>query len=99
MLSKVPFSFYFLQCGYRNIYLFLAVLGLLCCTGFSLVVASGGYCLVEVCVGFSSRWLLLLQSRALGCVGFQRLLLPGSREQVQQLRHTGLVASGHMGSC
>ena len=42
--------------------LFLAVLGLLCCAGFSLVVASGGYSLVEVCVGFSSRWLLLLQS-------------------------------------
>ena len=29
-------------------YLFLAVLGLHCCTGFSLVEASGGYSLVVV---------------------------------------------------
>ena len=29
--------------------LFLAVLGLLCCTGFSLVVVSGGDSLVAVC--------------------------------------------------
>ena len=28
---------------------FLAVLGLCCCVGFSLVVASGGYFLVVVC--------------------------------------------------
>ena len=35
------------------IYLFLAVLGLLCCMSFSLVVASGGYSLVEM------RWLLI----------------------------------------
>ena len=31
-----------------NFYLFLAVLGLHCCVGFSLVVASGGYSLVAV---------------------------------------------------
>lgn len=40
---------------YHFIYL-LAVLGLRCCAGFSLVVASGGYCLVvqaSRCVGFS----------------------------------------------
>ena len=30
-------------------YLFLSVLGLHCCTGFSLVEASGGYSLVVVC--------------------------------------------------
>ena len=35
------------------------MLGLRCCTGFSLVVKSGGYSLVVVCVGFSLRWLLL----------------------------------------
>ena len=35
------------------IYLFLAVLGLLCCMSFSLVVASRGYSLVEMC------WLLI----------------------------------------
>ena len=31
------------------IYLFLAVLGLHCCTGCSLVVGSGGYALVVMC--------------------------------------------------
>ena len=31
------------------IYLFLAVLGLCCCSGFSLVVEGGGYSLVTVC--------------------------------------------------
>ena len=30
-------------------YVFLAVLGLHCCEGFSVVVASGGYFLVVVC--------------------------------------------------
>ena len=41
--------------------LFLAVLGLHRCMGFSLVVASGGYSLVAVC-GLLLRWLLLLWS-------------------------------------
>ena len=35
---------------FKNIvYLFLALLGLCCCVGFSLVVASGGHSLVAVC--------------------------------------------------
>ena len=35
---------------FKNImYLFLTVLSLCCCMGFSLVVASGGYSLVAVC--------------------------------------------------
>ena len=33
----------------KGIYLSLAVLGLSCCVGFSLVVASGGYSLLAVC--------------------------------------------------
>ena len=40
------------------IYLFLGVLGLQCCEGFSLVVVSGGYSLVAVqglLVGVASR--------------------------------------------
>ena len=45
-------SFFYI---YNFIYLFLAVLNLHCCTGFSQIVASGGCCLVVVC------WLLLLQ--------------------------------------
>ena len=41
--------------------LFLSVLGLNCCMGFSLVVASRGYSLVVV-LNFSLQWLLLLRS-------------------------------------
>ena len=33
---------------YNFIYLFLAVLGLRCCEGFSVVAASGGYSLLAV---------------------------------------------------
>ena len=39
--------------------LFSAMLGLHCCTSFSLVVVSGGYSLLQ-CTGFSLQWLLLL---------------------------------------
>ena len=35
-------------CVYKYFFLFLAVLGLHCCSGFSLVVASRGYSLVAV---------------------------------------------------
>ena len=41
--------------------LFLAVLGLHCCVGFSLVAASGGHSPLQ-CLGLSSWWLLLLRS-------------------------------------
>ena len=51
------------------IYLFLAVLGL-CCLGFSLVVVSGGYSLLQ-CSGFSLWWLLLLQSTDFRAHGLQ----------------------------
>ena len=44
------------------IYLFLTVLGLCCCADFSLVTASRGYSLILVSMGFSLRWLLLLQN-------------------------------------
>ena len=40
---------------------FLAVLGLRCCEGFSLVAASQDYSLLP-CWGFSLWWLLLFQS-------------------------------------
>ena len=50
------------------VYLFLAVLGLRCCTGFSLLAASGGYSLVAM------RSLLIavasLVAEVLGCLGF-----------------------------
>ena len=38
-----------LQCPTLKNYLFLAVLGLPRCAGFSLIVGSGGYSLVSVC--------------------------------------------------
>ena len=44
-------------------YLFLAVLGLHCCVGFSIVTASSGYSLAMI-HGFSLQGLLLLQSMA-----------------------------------
>ena len=50
-------SFFFLNL----IYLFLVVLSLCCCTGFSLVAGSGGYLLVQ-CMGFSLQWFLLWSS-------------------------------------
>ena len=72
--------------------------------GLSLVVASGGYSLLQ-CAGFSLRWLLLLRSMGSRHVGFsscgtraQQLWLAGSRAQAQQLWHTGLVAPRHVGS-
>ena len=82
--------------------LFLAVLGLHCCSGFSLVVASGRYCSSR-CAGFSLWWLLLLQSTGSRVQSFQQLqrmgwvvLLPDSRAWAQYLWHTGLVSRGHV---
>ena len=45
------------------LFYFCLVLGLHCCVGLSLVVASGGYSLVAL-HGLSLLWLLLLQSMA-----------------------------------
>ena len=85
-------------------YLYLAVLGLLCCTGFSLVVASGDCSPAVV-------WGLLLGVASLvleplGPVGFssccgaraQSLRFLGSRAQAQQLWHLGLVPPRRVGS-
>ena len=41
MIAHCSFNFFLML--YLFTYLFLAVLGLHCCTGFSLVVVSGGY--------------------------------------------------------
>ena len=64
--------------------------------GLSLVVASGGYSLLQ-CVGFSLQWLLLLRSTGSRCTGFsscstwaQQLLHMGPRAHgLQQLQHAG----------
>ena len=72
--------------------------------GLSLVAASGG-CSSLWFAGFSSRWLLLLQSTGSRHTGFsscgsqaQWLWLAGSRAQAQQSWRTGLVAPRHVGS-
>ena len=73
------------------LFLFLAALGLRCCThGLSLVAASRGYSSLW-CAGFSLRWLLLLQSTGSRRTGFSscgsptlecRLSSCGSRAQL-----------------
>ena len=87
------------------LFLFLAALGLRCCThGLSLVAASGGYSSLW-CTGFSLCWLLLLWSTGSRRAGFsscgvraQQLWLAGSRAQAQQFWHMGLDAPRHVGS-
>ena len=78
--------------------LFLTVL--CCCSGSSLVVTIQGYAWTSHCSSFSC-----CGAPALGCMGFnscgtwaQKLRIPGSRAQAQQLWHTGLVAPQHVGS-
>ena len=63
--------------------LFLALLGLHCCSDFSLVAASRGYSQLQA-PGFSLRWLLSLRS-------------PGSRAQAKSLRCTGFAVPQHVG--
>ena len=82
------------------IYLFLAVLGLHCCVGFSLVVTREGYTSLQYS-GFSLWRLLSLQSIGsrmcrLTCAGWEQLRLPGARSQYQQLWSTGLAALHHV---
>ena len=65
-------------CSYHhfffNVYLFLAVLSLRCCGGFSLVAPSGCYSLM----GFSLRWLLLSWRTSSGTPAIQKLWPVGS---------------------
>ena len=77
--------------------LFLAVLGLRCGAGFSLVVASGGYSLVVVCRLLTAAASLPVEHGLQVC-GLQQLWLPGSRAQAQYLWSMGLVAAQHVGS-
>ena len=77
-------------------FLFMAVLGLRYCTGFSPVAASGGRCSWLWCVGISLRWPPLLQNSGSRTCG--RQLLWGSKAQALQLWFTGLVVPQHVGS-
>ena len=71
----------FLSCTYTLlnifIYLLLAVLGLCCCTGFALVVASRGHSPV------AKLGLLVVEASLVAKYGFQQLSLPGCRTQAQ----------------
>ena len=84
-------------------HLFLNVLGLHCCRDFPLVAASWVYFLVAVLrlLTVASR----CRAQVLGHAGFcscgtwaQQLWLLGSRAQIPQLWHIGLVALWHVGS-
>ena len=78
-----------------NFYLFIyfSVLGLHCFTvGLLSRCSEQGATLLRLCQDFSLGWLLLLWSMGPGARGLQELQLAGSRAQVQQLCHTGLVA-------
>ena len=74
-------------------YLFLALLGLCCCTGFSLVVENRAR-LYLVYTSFSLSWLLLLQSAGFGHAGSSSC---SSRTLEQQPWCTGLAAPQHCG--
>ena len=77
---------------------FLAVLGLLCFMGFSLVATSGGYSLLPD-VAFSLRWLLLLQSTGPGTCRLWWLQLVDSVVVAPRLRSMGSTVAAHGLSC
>ena len=64
------------------VYLFLAVLGLCCCVGSSIVVMSGAYCLVVGC-GLLIAVASLVAEHELKSIWAQELWLVGSRAQAQ----------------
>ena len=66
----------------------MAALGLRCSAWLSLVAASGGYSSLH-CVGFSLRWLLLLQSTGSRSVGFSSC---GSQALERRLSSCGMRA-------
>ena len=78
-------------------HLFMAVLGLHCCTGFSLVVASGGYFFV-VLLELLTEVASLVAKPGSGVHGLQELWFPDSRAQAQWLWYMGLIAPRCVGS-
>ena len=90
------FSFY-------RIYLFVAMQGLQCCAGFSLVAVSRAFSLAVAC-GLLTVVASRGRAQGPGCSGFsccstwaQELQLPGSRAQTQQLWPRSLAAPMHAG--
>ena len=93
------FRFCFLKTKKIFFNLFLAVLGLHCCSGFSLVVASGRYSLVAVASlavkhGLQVGQVSGVAAHGLCSCGSQAL----EHRQAQQLWCLGLVAPRHVGS-
>ena len=95
------FFFFFLIIFFINALIFCSSGSLLLCRLFS-SCRGQGYSLVVG--GFSLRWLLLLQSKAVGPVGFsscgtqaQQAQPPGARAQAQPLWHMDLALQ-HVGS-
>ena len=85
--SKRGFVFLFKN---NFIYLFMAVLGLHCWAGFSLMVASGGYSPLQ-CMGFWLWWLLLLQDTGSRARRLQPLWPVGSIVAAPRLQSAGPV--------
>ena len=79
------------------IQLFLAVLGLCCCTGFPLVATSRGYSLIAVYRCLIAVASFVAEHRLQG-VQTSIVWLLGSRAQAEQLRCMGLVVPQHVGS-
>ena len=106
------FYFFFLICFiFNKLFSFWLRWAFVAAHGLSLVVASGGYSLLQCagfslqCAGFSLQWLLLMRSMGSRRTGFsicgtraQYLWLTGSRAQAQKLWRSGLVAPWHVGS-
>ena len=79
------------------IYLFSAVLGLRCHTGFSPVTVSGEYSLLHV--AFSLWWLLQSQSRGSRVHRLQQVWCMGSVVEVPGLQSTGSIVVAQRLSC
>ena len=77
--------------------LFLAVLGLHCCTGFSPVTVSGDYSLLHA--AFSLWWLLQLQSTGSRVHRLQQLWCMGSGVEVPGLQSIGSIVVAQRLSC
>ena len=94
MFRNSTFLCYFL----KSFYFFLAVRGLRCCVGSSLVVMSGGYSCLW-CAGSPLQCLLSFLGRGSRVHGLPWLQHMGSGVAVPRLWSTGSVAMVHGLSC
>ena len=80
------------------IYLFLTVLGLHSCLGFSVAAVIRGYSSLSD-AGFSLQWLLLLRSTGSGALGLQYLRHAGSGVAALGLQSAGSVVTARGFHC